>query len=72
MKVGQPVRITFVNGGTIGHNFVIPDLNVGTEVIGPGQSKTIQFTVPQGGTFRLQTILFVPRPATRKQEWSEF
>jgi plastocyanin len=48
---GDRIRITFKNVGSVGHNFVIGDLNVSTAVIQPGDSATVEFTANTSGTF---------------------
>ncbi len=48
---GDSVTITFKNSGTISHNLTIPDLNMATNTIAPGQTDTLSFTASQTGTF---------------------
>ncbi len=53
VRAGQPVRITFVNVGSVPHNFSIPELGVSTNTIGPGERETIQFTPDQPGSYEI-------------------
>ena len=46
VKKGDKVRIVFKNEGTMTHDFVVEELNVRTEVIAPGETDTLTFTVP--------------------------
>lgn len=47
----QSVQITFRNDGKYPHNLTIPDLNVKTNTIQPGQTDTITFTPTKVGQF---------------------
>ncbi len=49
-KVNQPVVVSYLNEGTLEHNFVIKDFNV-KESIPTGGRKTITFTPTKTGTF---------------------
>lgn len=60
VKAGQPVRIIFINRGSVAHNFVIPDLGVGTKITGPGEQDTIQFSVAEKGTFLMTSVCTIP------------
>lgn len=51
LKMGQSVEITFKNIGHVPHNLVIPDLNVGTKTIKPGEEDTVTFTPSKAGEF---------------------
>lgn len=53
LKAGEKVKLTFKNEGNIAHNFVIKseNLNVDTEIIGPGETKVIDLTAPSAGTY---------------------
>lgn len=53
VQAGQPVKITFQNGGTIIHNLVIEGLGVSSRTIGPGQSDVVEFTAPAPGTYTI-------------------
>lgn len=48
---GEPAEITFKNNGAYPHNLSIPDLNVKTKTIQPGQTDTIAFTPTKTGSF---------------------
>jgi nitrite reductase (NO-forming) len=48
---GDTVVVTFVNSGTLPHNFSIPDLNVSSQAIQPGEQTKVTFTPSQAGTF---------------------
>jgi plastocyanin len=50
-NVGDIITLTFKNTGTYSHNLVIPDLNVQTKTINPGESDTIEFTADKAGTY---------------------
>ena len=50
-KAGEPVTITFKNGGKYPHNFTIKELNVASKTIGGGQSDTVTFTPTKAGTY---------------------
>lgn len=47
---GETVRIIYVSDD-IGHNLVIDEFNVRTNVISGGTSETLQFTADKKGTF---------------------
>lgn len=49
LKKGTKVVVTFKNTGKMQHDFVVEELNVRTKVIGPGQTDTVEFTVPASG-----------------------
>lgn len=51
LKKGQPAEITFKNVGAFPHNLTIPDLNLKTKTIQPGEQDTIQFTPDKTGQF---------------------
>lgn len=53
VKKGDKVKITFKNEGQYGHNLVIQDLNVKTNVIKKEESETIEFTASETGTFEI-------------------
>jgi len=48
---GDKVKITFQNTGGF-HDFVLDEFNVKTDVIGSGQSATVEFTADKTGTFQ--------------------
>lgn len=48
---GDTVRITLTNAGSDFHNFVIPDLDIQTEVVSPRNSDTIEFIAEETGVF---------------------
>lgn len=43
VKKGEKIKIIFTNTGNLPHNLVIDDLNVKTNVIGPGESDSVEF-----------------------------
>lgn len=49
-EAGTPLRIVFVNRGSVGHNLTVPAYDVGTPTIRPGQSATVTFTPQEPGT----------------------
>jgi nitrite reductase (NO-forming) len=51
VKIGDSVVITFVNAGAFPHNLSIPDLNVSSQTIQPGEQTKVTFTPSQTGTF---------------------
>ena len=51
VTAGEKVKLTFKNNGGASHNFVIQSLGVSTRTISPGQTDTIEFTVPASGTY---------------------
>lgn len=50
-KVGQPLRVTLQNAGTVVHDFTIKDLNAASPKVQPKQSVTYEFTPSRAGTF---------------------
>ncbi|MGE5674145.1 MAG: cupredoxin domain-containing protein [Mycobacterium leprae] len=49
---GSTVQLTLVNKDTAqAHDFTVPDFNVMSPNVGPGQSATIKFTANKAGTF---------------------
>ncbi len=52
LTAGQPVTLTLKNTGTLQHDFAIPDLNVTSPVVNPGQTTTYTFTPSRAGTFQ--------------------
>lgn len=46
----EPVRIRFVNTGTVMHDFVIDEFGVATAELAPGQEEIVEFT-PRAGTY---------------------
>lgn len=51
IEKGLPVRITFKNTGKYPHNFTLPDLNVATWTVAPGEQASVQFTPTKAGLF---------------------
>ena len=51
VSVGDTVRVTFKNTGTMPHDFVIDEFNVATQILSPGEEETIEFTASQAGEF---------------------
>lgn len=57
---GERVKVTFTNTGRIQHNLRIPDLNVGSAVIGSRQKDSFTFTAPETGTFPINFACTLP------------
>ncbi|WP_280550496.1 cupredoxin domain-containing protein [Halomonas sp. 11-S5] len=51
VPVGAEVVLVFENTGIMGHNLHIPELDVMTETITPGETDTVEFTVDEAGTY---------------------
>lgn len=51
VKVGQPVKLTYINEGLIDHAFAIDGI-VAERKVRPGDSYVFTFTVKQPGTYR--------------------
>ncbi len=61
VQPGQEVRVTFENTGSIGHDFVVEGLDVGTEVIEPGNTDSVTFTAPSSsGEYPMTFLCSVP------------
>jgi plastocyanin len=50
LAADEPVRIRFVNTGTVIHDFVIDEFDVRTKRLAPGEEEIIEFT-PRAGTY---------------------
>jgi nitrite reductase (NO-forming) len=51
-NVGDTVRVTLTSGEGVEHNISFPDFNATSEnVVGQGDSTTLEFTVDKGGSF---------------------
>ena len=50
-QAGEKVKIVFTNDGSAPHDFRIEGLNIGTEVIRPGQTDTVEFQAPESGKY---------------------
>ncbi len=46
VRRGEKVRILFENDGGQAHTFTVRELGIDTGLVYPGQSKTVEFTVP--------------------------
>ncbi len=53
VEVGDTVKITFTNQGSVIHALVISGFNVRTSVLSPGESETIEFTADREGVFAI-------------------
>ncbi len=52
VDAGSTVRLTLKNSGNVSHNLMIDDSDVATTLVSPGDSETIDFTVPdEAGTY---------------------
>jgi len=47
VEAGAEIRIIFYNEGDAAHDLIIDDLG-GTKIIGPGETDSFVFTVPEG------------------------
>jgi plastocyanin len=45
------IKITFKNTGTMQHDLVFEDLDVGTKIISPGEEETIEVEIVETGTY---------------------
>lgn len=50
-EAGQPVKVVVRNEGEITHNITIPELDVRSETIRPGESIEVTFTPDEPGDF---------------------
>lgn len=50
VKRGDKVRIVFKNEGKMMHDFVVEELGIRTKIVNPGESDTLEFTVPDDGS----------------------
>lgn len=50
-RMGQTVKITYINEGALDHNFVLSDFGV-EETVKPGETQTIEFTANREGDFK--------------------
>src|SRR5690554_4968452 len=46
---GETVKLTLTNSGTMPHDFQIEGQRIGTQVVSPGESETIEFTIDEPG-----------------------
>ncbi|TSC75537.1 MAG: plastocyanin [Parcubacteria group bacterium Gr01-1014_30] len=51
LSEGERVRVVFTNVGQAPHDFTIEGLGIKTQVIGFGQTDSIDFTVPASGVY---------------------
>lgn len=51
--VGEKMLINFKNDSDHMHNFVIPDLNITTEVLKPGETEALEITPEAAGTYQI-------------------
>jgi uncharacterized cupredoxin-like copper-binding protein len=51
LKLGERVKLTFMNDGNFEHDFIINELGVKTKKIEPGESDTVEFIATKVGTF---------------------
>ena len=51
-KLGDKIRIIYVNDGTRRHNFVIDAFGIRTRIIEPGETEVIEFVVDKVGEFK--------------------
>ena len=48
---GETVKLTLTNSGTMPHDFQIEGQRIGTQVVSPGESETIEFNIDEPGTY---------------------
>jgi len=48
---GDTVRITFVNGGAMPHDWVLDEFGVATEILQVGEEEVIEFIAGDSGTY---------------------
>lgn len=53
VEVGETIEFVYTNTGG-SHDFVIPELNVGTDIIGGGQQDSFIVTFDEAGTFEFE------------------
>lgn len=51
LNKGETVTFVFTNNGAYPHNLNIPDLNIQTKTIDPGQTDSVSFTPNTAGSF---------------------
>lgn len=51
VKKGQTVKLILVNKGNISHDFAIEGTDIKTQMVGPGDNVTIEFTIDEAGTY---------------------
>ncbi|MEF9475848.1 MAG: cupredoxin domain-containing protein [Candidatus Mariimomonas ferrooxydans] len=51
IEEGDLARIIFINAGNTGHNFVIDELNIETNILQSGQSEIVEFLASETGVF---------------------
>lgn len=56
VKVHQPVKLTYINQGTIDHAFAIAGL-VDEQKVKPGQQQIFTFTPSEVGTFKYRCVM---------------
>jgi uncharacterized cupredoxin-like copper-binding protein len=49
----RPVVVTLRNTGSVPHDFAVPELNVHSQNVAPGQTGRVEFTPSTSGTFRI-------------------
>lgn len=50
-QVGQTIEVQFTNTGTLEHNFVLPEFDIETPILKPGESTTFSFTAAEPGEY---------------------
>jgi uncharacterized cupredoxin-like copper-binding protein len=50
-NLNEKVAVTIINIGTLDHDFVLPEFEVETNLLSPGQTQTVEFTPNKAGTF---------------------
>lgn len=48
---GERVRLVFTNAGRAPHDFTLEGLGIKTQVIGPGQTDSVEFVAPASGKY---------------------
>jgi plastocyanin len=60
VEKGQKVKVKFTNTGKAPHDFRIPSLGVGTEIIDGGETDSFTFTAEEKGSYPIKFECSVP------------
>lgn len=53
LKVGQKVKLSLRNDGTVVHDFSVPDIKFASGDIAPSEKKTVELTFKKPGIYRI-------------------
>lgn len=53
VKAGQKVKLSLRHGGTVVHDFTVPDIKFASGDIAPNEKKTVELTFKEPGIYRL-------------------